>query len=176
MQSPPPRPANADQIDLRQVFGTLRRYAPLLILTPVVVAGAAYLLSSRQAPVYESSASIIAVDSNAQNSLINNTLVTAPPLPQGGCRLDAGSLEQAVLRVVEALEAPADLVLLSKFGRQEAAGRGLRPAFARALESGAPIITTVTPEWAADFAAFSDGLAEAVAPRDLLAWAEAAAR
>ena len=102
--------------------------------------------------------------------------ISAPPLPQGGCRLDAGALEQAVLRVVEALEAPADLVLLSKFGRQEAAGRGLRPAFARALESGAPIITTVTPEWAADFAAFSDGLAEAVAPRDLLAWAEAAAR
>ncbi|GGL95408.1 exoP [Deinococcus aerolatus] len=42
-----------------------------------------YGLSSRQASVYESVASIISVDNNAQNSLINNTLVTAPPLPPG---------------------------------------------------------------------------------------------
>ena len=112
MQSPPAQPANADQIDLRQVFGTLRRYAPLLILTPVVVAGLTYWLAGRQAPVYESSASIIALDNNAQNSLINNTLVTAPPLPQGaveqvlhsrnlvtdiGQRLDQSGLDPALV-------------------------------------------------------------------------------
>lgn len=83
MQTPPPRVPNADQIDLRQVFGTLRRYAPWLILTPALAAGGTYLLSRQQPPVYESSASVIAVDNDAQNSLINNTLVTAPPLPQG---------------------------------------------------------------------------------------------
>lgn len=83
MQSPPPRTANADQIDLRQVFGTLRRYAVPLALTPLVVAGGTYLLSKQQAPVYESSASIIAVDPTAQNSLLKDTVLTAPPLPQG---------------------------------------------------------------------------------------------
>ncbi|MFC6665040.1 Wzz/FepE/Etk N-terminal domain-containing protein [Deinococcus radiopugnans] len=108
MQSVPPRPANADQIDLRQVFGTLRRYAPLLILTPLVVAGATYLLSSRQAPVYESSASIIAVDSNAQNSLINNTLVTAPPLPQGAVEqvLHSRSLVATIVDKLEKSDLP----------------------------------------------------------------------
>ncbi|WP_019586048.1 tyrosine-protein kinase domain-containing protein [Deinococcus apachensis] len=83
MQTPPSRAPNADQIDLRQVFGTLRRYAPWLLLTPALAAGGAYLLSRQQPPVYEASASVIAVDNDAQNSLINNTLVTAPPLPQG---------------------------------------------------------------------------------------------
>ncbi|QLG09610.1 AAA family ATPase [Deinococcus sp. D7000] len=112
MQSVPPRPANADQIDLRQVFGTLRRYAPLLILTPLVVAGATYLLSSRQAPVYESSASIIAVDSNAQNSLINNTLVTAPPLPQGAVEqvLHSRSLVATIVDKLEKSDLPPEII------------------------------------------------------------------
>lgn len=83
MQTPSPRVPSADQIDLRQVFGTLRRSAPLLLLAPALVAGGTYALAKRQPPVYESSASVIAVDNDAQNSLINNTLVTAPPLPQG---------------------------------------------------------------------------------------------
>lgn len=83
MQTPPPRTPDADQIDLRQVFGTLRRYAPWLLLTPALAAGGAYGLSKLQPPVYEAATSVIAVDNDAQNSLINNTLVTAPPLPQG---------------------------------------------------------------------------------------------
>jgi capsular exopolysaccharide synthesis family protein len=83
MQTSSSRPPAADQIDLRQVFGTLRRYAPWLLLVPVLASGGTYLLSKRQAPTYEASASVIAVDNDAQNSLINNTLVTAPPLPQG---------------------------------------------------------------------------------------------
>lgn len=83
MQTSPPRGPSADQIDLRQVFGTLRRSAPLLLLAPALVAGGTYALTKRQAPTYEASASVIAVDNDAQNSLINNTLVTAPPLPQG---------------------------------------------------------------------------------------------
>ncbi|CAM3709494.1 P-loop NTPase [Deinococcus frigens] len=112
MQSAPPRPVNADQIDLRQVFGTLRRYAPLLILGPAVVAGTAYLLSSRQAPVYESSASIIAVDSNAQNSLINNTLVTAPPLPQGAVEqvLHSRKLVATIIGRLEKSKLPPEIV------------------------------------------------------------------
>ncbi|MDV6373106.1 P-loop NTPase [Deinococcus arenicola] len=112
MQSPPPRPANADQIDLKQVFGTLRRYAPLLIATPVVIAGLTYALSSRQPKVYESSASIIAVDSNAQNSLINNTLVTAPPLPQGAVEqvLHSRSLVSNIVERLRKSDLPDDIV------------------------------------------------------------------
>ncbi|THF87133.1 chromosome partitioning protein [Deinococcus sp. KSM4-11] len=83
MQNPPSSVSAADQVDLVQIFGALRRYLPVILLVPLVVALLGYVLSSRQAKVYEASASVIAVDTNAQNSLINNTLVTAPPLPQG---------------------------------------------------------------------------------------------
>jgi len=83
MQTSPTRTPDADQIDLKQVFGTLRRYAPWLLLTPLLAAGGTYGLSKLQPPVYEAATSVIAVDNDAQNSLINNTLVTAPRLPQG---------------------------------------------------------------------------------------------
>ncbi|SMB80400.1 tyrosine-protein kinase domain-containing protein [Deinococcus hopiensis] len=83
MQPSPSRVPDADQIDLKQVFGTLRRYAPWLLLAPVLAAGGTYALSKRQPPVYEATTSVIALDNDAQNSVINNTLVTAPPLPQG---------------------------------------------------------------------------------------------
>ncbi|MBI0446379.1 P-loop NTPase [Deinococcus sp. DB0503] len=83
MQTPSSRAPNADQIDLQQVFGTLRRSALWLFLIPALAIGGTYWLSRRQLPVYEATASVVALDNDAQNSLINNTLVTAPPLPQG---------------------------------------------------------------------------------------------
>ncbi len=72
-----------DDIDLRQVASTLRRAAlPILLLTAAASAGT-YLLSGHRAPTYQSVSSVIAVQDNVRNALINNTLVTAPPLPQG---------------------------------------------------------------------------------------------
>lgn len=116
MSTPSLQVPGPDQIDLRQVFGTFRRYAPLLVLTPALTAGGAYLLARQQPPVYEASASVIAVDNDAQNSLINNTLVTAPPLPQGGVeqvmqsrgllqnvveRLKKTNLEPAIVQAIQ---------------------------------------------------------------------------
>ncbi len=38
----------------------------------------------------------------------------------------------------------SDVVVLSKFGKLEAAGSGLAPAFAAAIAAGKPVLTTVS--------------------------------
>ncbi len=38
----------------------------------------------------------------------------------------------------------SDVVVLSKFGKLEAAGGGLAPAFAAAIAAGKPVLTTVS--------------------------------
>ena len=92
-----------DDINLLQVFGTLRRsWLPILGATVLIGAGT-YLISRAQPPVYESRSSIISLFSNAGNQVINNTLVTAPPLPQGALdeALRSSSVTDAILKTVE---------------------------------------------------------------------------
>ena len=52
-----------------------------------------------------------------------------------GCRLDAGSLELAVAKVAAALDVGADLMIINKFGKHEAEGRGFRTVIGAALAS-----------------------------------------
>lgn len=80
-----------------------------------------------------------------------------------GCRLDPGGLETAVALAEQAL-AGANLVLVNKFGKQEAEGRGFRSLIGRALAEGVPVLTAVSPGNRAAFAAFADGLAEELPP------------
>ena len=97
------------------------------------------------------------LDPGGGTVVISQALGTAA----SGCRLDPGALEQAAQRLLEALPA-ARLVLLSKFSRQEAAGRGFRPVVAEALGQGLPVLLAVSADVAEDFARFADGMAEAV--------------
>lgn len=55
-----------------------------------------------------------------------------------GCRLDAGVLEQSVLWVSSTLE-NAEFLVVNKFGKQEADGKGLTGVIADALERGLPV-------------------------------------
>ena len=55
-----------------------------------------------------------------------------------GCRLDAGSLELAVAQVASALDVGADLMIINKFGKHEAEGRGFR-AVARPVPAMPPV-------------------------------------
>jgi hypothetical protein len=48
--------------------------------------------------------------------------------------------------------------MLSQFGRLEADGGGLRDAFAAAIEAGVPVLTSVSPAYAAKWAAFASPL------------------
>jgi len=79
-----------------------------------------------------------------------------------GCRLDAGALEEATAQIIAGLAAAPDLVVLSKFSRQEAAGRGLRAVMAAAVEVGLPVLTTVSTACLPDLLAFAEDMAEAV--------------
>jgi len=82
MQTPVP-PVRPDEIDLRQVFSTLKRAALPIVGATLLVGGATYALSRQQPKMYASVSSVLAAQDASQNTLINNTLVTAPPLPQG---------------------------------------------------------------------------------------------
>ena len=82
------------------------------------------------------------------------------------CALDAGALEQVVAQVARALETagPDTIAIFNKFGKQEAAGRGCRDLIAQALAADLAVIVSVPPETRAEFARFTDGLAQEIAP------------
>lgn len=92
-----------------------------------------------------------------------------------GCTLDPAGVETAAGHVAARLAAgplPA-LLIVNKFGRTEAGGRGFRPLIGAALAQGVPVLTAVRPDYSAAFAAFADGMAEVLPPDAgaLAAWA-----
>lgn len=92
-----------------------------------------------------------------------------------GCRLD-GDVMESIASEVEAGVARADLLIVNKFGKLEARGRGLCPAIALAMELGIPTLVGVNEMNVSDFLAFSDGVAAHVAPTAsaIVGWYEAA--
>lgn len=60
-----------------------------------------------------------------------------------GCRLDPSSLETAVGLVDASIQEGADVLLVNKFGKHEADGRGFRSAIADALAREMPILVGV---------------------------------
>ncbi len=63
------------------------------------------------------------------------------------CRLDAEGVVSACDGVLADIDAGCDLVVLSKFGKIESERSGLAPAFARAMEAGLPLLTSVSPRF-----------------------------
>jgi hypothetical protein len=77
------------------------------------------------------------------------------------CRLNAAALEEAAGLVGAALDTGAPRVLLlNRFGRQEAEGRGFRPLIGRALGEGVAVLMAVGPDYLDAFADFAGGMAE----------------
>lgn len=75
--------------------------------------------------------------------------------PEGTiCHLDTAGLDEACAGLLPQL-AGADVVILSKFGKTEAAGGGLRDAFAASMASGLPLLTTVSGKHAGAWAEFA---------------------
>ncbi|WP_420005739.1 DUF2478 domain-containing protein [Arenibacterium sp. LLYu02] len=95
-----------------------------------------------------------------------------------GCRLNPGALERAVGLVTAGLAAePAPQILLvNKFGKHEADGRGMRPIIAEALAMGLPVLSGVNRMNVDAFERFAEGLAVETAPdlEALLAWVDKA--
>lgn len=93
-----------------------------------------------------------------------------------GCRLDPAALEQAVAHVSPALTGgpgtTPDLLIVNKFGKHEADGRGFRPLIADALMAGIPVLTAVNGTNETAFQDFADGMADCLPATlpDLLDW------
>lgn len=68
-------------------------------------------------------------------------LATAPR--DTSCHIDMAGVETACAAIIEEISA-ADLVVLSKFGKLEAIGRGLTGAFEAAIAAGKPLLTSVS--------------------------------
>lgn len=82
-----------------------------------------------------------------------------------GCRLDPGALEGAVADVSARLASGGvDLLILNKFGKHEAEGRGFRPVIAEALALGIPVILGLNALNREAFAEFAAGLGEELPP------------
>ena len=71
------------------------------------------------------------------------------------CHLAGDGALVAGAAVAKDIETGCDLVILSKFGKLEAGGGGLREAFAAAIEAGVPVLTTVAASQAARWETFA---------------------
>ena len=95
-----------------------------------------------------------------------------------GCRLDTPALEEAAGLVAAALERGADLMIINKFGKSEAEGRGLRGVIAEAIGRDVPVLVGLNASNEAAFEAFTGGLADRLPaePEAMIDWLDAATR
>ena len=80
------------------------------------------------------------------------------------CNLDPGGLAKACESVERAISEGADVVVLSKFGKLEAARGGLCDAFRAAIMADLSIVTAVSPIFLGDWLHFAGSLSNDVAP------------
>ena len=92
-----------------------------------------------------------------------------------GCRLDSAALETAVAEAAARLDG-ADLLVVNKFGKQEAEGRGFVPVIAAALDRGLPVLVGVNALNLPAFEVFAADLARPLPadPDAMALWAAAA--
>lgn len=89
-----------------------------------------------------------------------------------GCRLDPAALETAVGLVAANLSAGADLLIVNKFGKHEAEGRGFRDVIAAAVAMDIPVLVGLNALNQPAFEIFAEGLAIQLPPEPvaLMAW------
>jgi len=90
-----------------------------------------------------------------------------------GCTLCGDALARAAMALRAAADAQPDLLVVHRFGKQEAGGEGMRAELAHALASDAPVIVAVRhallPAWQAFIGAPTEVLPAAGEP--VCAWA-----
>lgn len=92
-----------------------------------------------------------------------------------GCRLNADGLERAAALAASGLDG-ADVALVNKFGKQEAAGRGFRDFIAAAMAEEIPVLIAVAPELVAAFTGFAGDYATPLTWAEAEAWCRATRR
>jgi hypothetical protein len=88
-----------------------------------------------------------------------------------GCRLDPGALETAIAACEARLDG-ADALIVNKFGKQEALGRGFRDLMAEAMAQEKPVLVGLNALNLEAFNEFTGGVAEPVQPDadDVFSW------
>jgi hypothetical protein len=81
-----------------------------------------------------------------------------------GCRLDPAALETAVGLVSASMGPGSDLLIVNKFGKHEAQGRGFRTVIAEALSKGIPVLVGINTLNLPAFEEFAEGLATRLPP------------
>jgi len=89
-----------------------------------------------------------------------------------GCALDTGQLALAGQAIYRAIDAGVALIVVNKFGPQEATGAGLRDELLAAGAAGVPVLTSVKPELVSAWLEFVGELGELLPPQQALveAW------
>jgi hypothetical protein len=89
-----------------------------------------------------------------------------------GCRLDPAALETAVGLVMARLVSGADLLIVNKFGKHEADGRGFRAVIAEAVALDIPVLVGLNSLNQPAFECFAEGMALELPPDPaaLMAW------
>lgn len=90
------------------------------------------------------------------------------PMSQG-CRLDTGALEQAAWQLEAVLRSTSrqvqpSLLIINKFSKSEAHGKGFLPVILLALELGIPVLCGIGRLSLDEFIAFTDGHANLLEP------------
>ena len=81
-----------------------------------------------------------------------------------GCRLDPDALETAVGIVEAQLQSGVEVLIINKFGKHEAEGRGFRSAIAKAVSLDIPILVGTNKLNQQAFLEFTDGMAVRLDP------------
>ncbi|AYD02595.1 DUF2478 domain-containing protein [Neorhizobium sp. NCHU2750] len=94
------------------------------------------------------------------------------------CRLDSQALAMVAGRMLvnlDTLPGP-DLLLLNRFGKAEAEGRGLRAVFEKAASLGVPVLTCVKQDYRAAWSDYTGPLSTTLAATrdEVLAWCRSA--
>ena len=76
----------------------------------------------------------------------------------GGCRLDPDRLARLSTRLAAAIDDGADLVIINRFGRAEAEGKGLIELIPQALDADIPVLIAVPEQRFAARIRFSEGM------------------
>jgi nucleoside-triphosphatase THEP1 len=83
-----------------------------------------------------------------------------------GCRLDPDAFARIDAWVARAVRERVDLLIINKFGKEEAHGRGLRPVIADALMAEIPLLIGVSTRNLCDFLTFVGDSAKSLKPDD----------
>jgi nucleoside-triphosphatase THEP1 len=81
-----------------------------------------------------------------------------------GCRLDPDAFARIDAWVKRAVFERVDLLIINKFGKEEAHGRGLRPVIAEALIAEIPLVIGVSTRNLLDFLTFVEASATHLRP------------